>query len=136
MTQRTAAGSATDRTLLSHGTGSRGIVMVRGLGDGLGLGTGAPVTGVGLNTGSGTGSRLGDGAAVPAVGTSTPSTVVAVPPTGLHGVHTAGISGNSQVRGLVPLIIPAIGGVTAVHTAENNIGVARGHRASINIIAL
>ena len=136
MTQSATAGSTTDSTLLSNGTGSVGIVVVRGLGDGLGLGTRAPVTGVGLDTGSGTGSRLGDGAAVPAVGTSTPSTVVAVPVTGLHGVHTAGISRNRQVRRLVPLIIPAVGGVSAVHTAENNIGVARRHRASINIVAL
>ena len=136
MAQSAAAGSTTDSTLLSHGTGSVGIVVVRGLGDGLGLGTGTPVTGVGLDTRSGTGSRLGHGAAVPAVGTSTPSTVFAVPPTGLHGVHTAGISGNRQVRGLVPLIIPAVGGVSAVHTAENNIGVAGGHRAGIDIAAL
>ena len=128
-------GSAAGLTLLRNGTGSRGVV-VGGLGDGLGLGTGAVVTGIGLGTGGGAGGSLGDGAAVPAVGTGAPGTVVAVPPAGLHGVHTAGIGRNRQVRGLVPFMIPAVGGISAVHTAEDHVRIAGGHRTYVDVVAL
>ena len=136
VTQGRAGSRTTYGTLLSHGTGSRGVVMVRGLGNGLGLGTGAVVTGVSLNTSLGTGGCSGHGAAVPAVGAGTPSTVFAVPPTGLHGVHTAGVSRNSQVRGLVPLISPVIGSISAVHSAENNVAITRRDITNIDIVAL
>lgn len=136
MAQGGAGGNATNGTLLRNGTGGRGVVVVRGLGNGLGLGTGAPVTGIGFGTRRRAGSGLGHGAAVPAVGTGAPSAVVAVPPAGLHGIHTAGRIGYSQVRGLVPLIVPAVGGIAAVHSAENHIGVARRDGTGIDTVAL
>ena len=136
MTQSGAGGDTTDSTLLGHGTGSRSVVVVRGLGDGLGLGTGTPVTGVGLDTRGRTGGLLGHGAAVPAVGTGTPGANIAVPPAGLHGVHAAGVSGDCQVGRLVPLIIPAVGGVSAVHTDENNTGITGRNGTGINIVTL
>ena len=135
MTQCRTGGSTTGLTLLRNGTGSRSVVM-GSLGNGFSLSTCTVVTGISLGTGGGAGGSLGDGAAVPAVGTSTPSTVIAIPPAGLHGIHAAGIGRNRQVRGLVPLIIPVIGGIAAVHTAENHIGVAGRDRTNINIVAL
>ena len=111
-------------------------VVVTQLGNALGLGTGAVITSVSLGTGGSTSGSLGDGAAVPAVGTSTPSTVVTVPPAGLHGIHAAGVGRNRQVGGLVPLISPVIGSISAVHSAENNVAITRRDITNIDIVAL
>ena len=123
MTQSAAGGDTAAGTLLGHGTGSRSVVVPQCRGGG------SAADGAGSR--SGTGSR---GAAGVAAGG--PVTDVAIPGVLIHRVNAAGRAGNRQVAGLVPLVIPAIGGIAAVHTAENHVAVSGGNRGGVIVVAL
>ena len=63
-----------------------------------------------------------------------PDATALVPGAVGHGVQIGAVGGNSQVRGLVPLAVPAVFFYGGVHAAEDNVVVAGGDGAFVDTV--
>ena len=69
-------------------------------------------------------------------GVGGPCTFALIPGALCYGVAVGTISGDLQVRSLVPFVVPVVGKIAGSHTAENNVGIARGNRDFIIAIGI
>ena len=78
--------------------------------------------------------HIGDGTA--AAGHNAPGALGIIPLTTVDGEAVLIIGGDGQISGLVPFIIPVIGGGAGVHTDENDGSVSAGDGAFIHTVAV
>ena len=65
-----------------------------------------------------------------------PSSAALIPGAFLNRIHIIVIGRNSKISGLIPLIVPVVGTGTAVHTAEDDVGISGRNNALVNTIAI
>ena len=65
-----------------------------------------------------------------------PGAAAVIPCTGSNGIAVVAVGGDTQISGLVPLVIPVVCTAAAIHTTEDHTGVSAGNSTLISAVAI